>query len=142
MKIKVETVQVPTRVTTYIASDGKEFAKRNECENYESQLSLKGNRVIDRAIHNLNDFYTEEPMVLYNIESEDDWNLLVERVWFYRQSEKEFPGPGKYFAVEVYCGDHPNEYTITEYDDYMYNIRHYYNSVYKQLDNAYFELIS
>lgn len=133
-------VQVPKTLESYMSSDGFEFASRVECENHERALGFRGIKVIETAIKDLNDFYEERPMVMYNIENEDDWNILVERVWFYRQSEKQYPGPGKYLAVQEYCGDHPEEYSIYEYDSYMYNIRHYYNSVYKQLEDAYFEI--
>lgn len=139
MKIKVETIQVPKKVTTYIASDGKEFERRNECEVYEKNLPLKGQKVIDTAVKELYDFYNEYPMILYNIENEDDWNLLVERVWLYHQTEKEYPGPGKYFAVQTPCGDYPDEFLIEEYDKYMYDIRHYYESIYDELDKAYYK---
>lgn len=137
MKIKIETVQVPKKVVTYIASDGKEFERRNECEIYESKLPLKGHKVIDTAVKDLHDFFNEYPMILYNIENEDDWNLLVERVWMYHQTEKEYPGPGKYFAVQTPCGDYPDEFLIEEYDKYTYDIRHYYETAYDEFEKAY-----
>ena len=141
MKIKTEVINVPKTITTYVAEDGTEFHNRTECELYEKKMPLEGNKVIDTAIDELNDFYTEEPMILYNIENEDDWNLLVEHVWLYHQTEKEYPGPGKYLAIQTSCGDYPDEFAIHEYDSYMYDIRHYYNSVYKQLEDAYFEMV-
>ena len=139
MKIKTETIQVPKKVITYIASDGKEFERRNECETYEANLPLKGYKVVDTAVKDLYDFFNEYPMILYNIENEDDWNLLVERVWMYHQTEKEYPGPGKYFAIQTPCGDYPDEFLIEEYDKYMYDIRHYYKTVYDELDKAYYK---
>ena len=102
-------VQVPKTLESYMSSDGFEFASRTECENHERVLGFRGIKVIETAIKDLNDFYEERPMVMYNVENEDDWNTLVERVWFYRQSEKQYPGPGKYLAVQEYCGDHPEE---------------------------------
>lgn len=139
MKIKIETIQVPQKVVTYIASDGKEFVHRNECETYEANLPLKGYKVVDTAVKNLYDFFNEYPMILYNIENEDDWNLLVERVWMYHQTEKEYPGPGKYFAIQTPCGDHPDEFLIEEYDKYTYDMRHYYETVYDDLEKAYYK---
>ena len=139
MKIKSTTINVPQVIPTYIASDGKEFTIRRACEAYERSLPLKGIKVIDNAVKDLYDFYQEHPMILYNIESENDWNILVERVWFYRQSEKEYPGPGKYFAIQIPCGDYPDEYNIEEYDNYMADIRHYYNSTYDMLEDAYYK---
>jgi len=132
----VETRQV---MVSYVASDGYEFKDRAECERHEIAIGYKGIKVVETAVHELNDFYSEAPMVLYNIENEDDWNILVTRVWFYRQNEKVYPGPGKYLAVQEYGGDYPDEYYIHEYDNYMAGMRHYYNSVYKQLEDAYYE---
>lgn len=133
-------VQVPKTLESYMSSDGFEFASRTECENHERVLGFRGIKVIETAIKDLNDFYEERPMVMYNIENEDDWNTLVERVWFYRQSEKQYPGPGKYLAVQEYCGDHPEEYSIHAYDDYMNNINHYYNSFCDRMEDAYLEI--
>ena len=133
-------VQVPKTIESYISSDGFEFASRRECENHERALGFSGIKVIETAIKDLNDFYEERPMVMYNIENEDDWNILVERVWFYRQSEKQYPGPGKYLAVQEYCGDHPEEYSIYEYDTYMNNINRYYNDFCDRMEDAYLEI--
>ena len=133
-------VQVPKTLESYMSSDGFEFASRIECENHERVLGFRGVKVIETAIKDLNDFYEEHPMVMYNIENEDDWNTLVERVWFYRQSEKQYPGPGKYLAVQEYCGDHPEEYSIYEYDTYMNNINRYYNDFCDRMEDAYLEI--
>ena len=133
-------VQVPKTLESYMSSDGFEFANRIECENHERMLGFRGIKVIETAIKDLNDFYEERPMVMYNIENEDDWNVLVERVWFYRQSEKQYPGPGKYLAVQEYCGDHPEEYSIYEYDTYMNNINRYYNDFCDRMEDAYLEI--
>ena len=133
-------VQTPKIVESYVSSDGFEFASRAECETHEAALGFKGIKVVETAITNLNDFFSENPMTMYKIENEDDWNILVERVWFYRQSEKQYLGPGKYLAVQEYCGDHPEEYTIYEYDAYMNNINHYYNSFCDRMEDAYFEI--
>ena len=133
-------VQVPKTLESYMSSDGFEFANCTECENHERVLGFRGIKVIETAIKDLNDFYEERPMVMYNIENEDDWNTLVERVWFYRQSEKQYPGPGKYLAVQEYCGDHPEEYSIYAYDDYMHDINHYYNNFCDRMEDAYLEI--
>ena len=122
---------------SYMSSDGYEFANRAECEAHERALGFKGIKVIETAIDELNDFYEENPMILYKVENEDDWNVLVERVWFYRQSEKVYPGPGLYLAVPESCGDYPDEYIIYEYDEYMANIHHYYNRFCDDLEDAY-----
>ena len=133
-------VQVPKTLESYMSSDGFEFASRIECENHERMLGFRGIKVIETAIKDLNDFYEERPMVMYNVENEDDWNTLVERVWFYRQSEKQYPGPGKYLAVQEYCGDHSEEYSIYEYDTYMNNINRYYNDFCDRMEDAYLEI--
>ena len=133
-------VQVPKMMESYMSSDGYEFANRAECERHEHTLGFKGIKVVETAINELNDFYEENPMILYKVESEDDWNILVERVWFYRQSEKAYPGPGLYLAVQESCGDYPDEYTIYEYDEYMANIHHYYNRFCNDLEAAYLEI--
>ena len=133
-------VQTPKIVESYVSSDGFEFVNRTECKNHETALGFKGIKVVETAIKDLNDFYTEAPMILYNIENADDWNVLVERVWFCRQNEKGFPGPGKYFAIQENCGDYPDEYSIYEYDEYMHNINHYYNNFYNRMEDAYLEI--
>ena len=130
-------VQVPKTIESYMSSDGFEFANRSECENHEEALGFKGIKVVETAVKDLNDFYEEHPMVLYKVENEDDWNILVERVWFYRQSMKEYPGPGLYLAVKEYCGDYPEEYSIYEYDEYMNTVHHYYNRFCDDLEDAY-----
>lgn len=142
MKVKTEIVMAPKTVFTYIAEDGKEFSTKFQCEEYEASLPIKNYKVIDTAITDLNDFYSESPMTLYNIENENDWNTLVNRVWYNHQNEKEYPGPGKYFAVKEYCGDYPDEYTITKYDDYMGRVIHYFNSFYDQVEDAYMKFIT
>lgn len=130
-------VQVPKMMESYMSSDGYEFANRAECETHEYALGFKGIKVVETAINELNDFYEENPMILYKIENEDDWNILVERVWFYRQNEKVYPGPGLYLAVQESCGDYPDEYIIYEYDEYMANVHHYYNRFCDDLEDAY-----
>lgn len=143
MIIKTKTVQISKTITEYEASDGKIFDKRSDCETYERSLPTKNIEVIATAIGDgLYDFVSEQPMTLYNIKNEEDWNILVERVWFYRQTEKEFPGPGKYVAVEENCGDHPTEFSIYEYDTYMSYVLHDFNSFYKTMEDAYFEMIA
>ena len=137
MKVKTEVVMAPKTIYTYIAEDGKEFNSKYLCEEYEASLPIEKSKVLDTAIADLNDFFSEEPMILYNIENENDWNILVTRVWRGHQSEKEYPGPGKYFAVQEYCGDYPDEYLITEYDNYMSQVYHYYNNFCKQIEDAY-----
>lgn len=132
-------VQVPKMIESYMSSDDFEFANRAECEAHERALGFRGIKVVETAVKDLNDFYEERPMTLYNVENEEDWNVLVERVWFYRQSEKTYPGPGKYFAVKEYCGDYPDEYTIYEYNDYMNKLHHYYNEFCDQMEDAYRE---
>lgn len=142
MKIKEKTVyvQTPQHIKSYIASDGYEFEHRNDCENHEIALGYKGIKVVETAYTDLEDFYSEDSMALYKIENEDDWNILVERVWFYRQNEKEYPGPGLYFAVKEFCGDYPSEYTIYEYDNYMDKVHRYYNHFCNDMEDAYKEL--
>jgi len=130
-------VQVPKTLESYMSSDGFEFADRSECETHEMALGFKGVKVVETAVKNLNDFYEENPMILYKVENEEDWNILVERIWFYRQSEKTYPGPGLYLAVQESCGDYPDEYVIYEYDEYMANIHHYYNHYCDTLEDAY-----
>lgn len=132
-------VQTPKIVESYVSSDGFEFASRAECENHEVALGFKGVKVVETAIKDLNDFFSENPMIMYKIENENDWNTLVERVWFYRQNEKEFPGPGLYCAIKEYCGDYPDEYTVYEYDYYMNKIHHYYNHFCDDMEDAYRE---
>lgn len=139
MKVKTEIVMAPKTIYTYIAEDGKEFDSKRLCEEYEASLPVENAKVLDTAIADFCDFFSEDPMTLYNIENEDDWNILVTRIWCGHQNLKEYPGPGKYFAVREYCGDYPDEYVITEYDNYMSEVTHYYNSFYRQAENAYAE---
>ena len=137
MKINEKTITVEKHITTYIASDGTEFDSRWACESYEQRLPLKGEKVIDTAINDLNDFFTENPMTLYKIKNEEDWNLLVERVWFYRQGVPEYPGPGLYVAIKEYGGDHGDTYTIYEYDTYRSLIDHYYDDYCRETNKWY-----
>ena len=139
MKVKTEVVMAPKTVFTYIAEDGKEFDTKFRCEEYEASLPIKNRKVVDTAITNLEDFYSENEMTLYNIEDEDDWKTLVTKVWRNRQNRKDYPGPGKYFAIKEYCGDYPDEYAIAEYEDYMSRVTHYYNNFYNQVENAYMQ---
>ena len=125
-------VQTPKIVESYESSDGFEYASRAECESHERALGFRGVRVVETAIKDLNDFYDERPMTIYKVESEADWNVLVERVWFYRQNEKVYLGPGIYVAVRMDDGDYD--------DEYMNGINRYYNRFCNKIEDAFIEL--
>lgn len=133
-------VQTPKIIESYESSDGFEYASRAECESHERTLGFRGVKVVETAINDLNDFYDERPMTLYKVESEADWNVLVERIWFYRQNKRVYPGPGFYVAVQMNGGDYDDEYEIYEYDEYMNNLHHYYNEFCNRMEDAFQDL--
>lgn len=123
MKVHVEEIPTVTKVYHYIASDGTDFTSQWECERYERSLSFKGEYVIESAITNLHDYYNESnSATLYDIRNEDDWNLLVERVWYNRQNIKNYPGPDQYLVVCDDNGDYGPYYTIYDPEEYLEGI--------------------
>ena len=119
MKIIKKTHIVEQEYPVYVASDGKEFRTRFECELYEHKLGFKGIKVVETAIP-LRDFEGEHDATLYNIENEEDWNILVERVWFNRQYHiSKYPGPGVYYVITYPGGDYPDEYEVMKADQYL-----------------------
>lgn len=123
MQIKCKEVPKIEKEYYYVASDGKEFSNRWDCESYERRLGFKGISVIETAIEGLNHYYDDSSMIMYHIMSEEDWNILVERVWFHTQTGiKEYPGPGYYIANFCDGGDGRDWYHIYRVDEYLDNV--------------------
>ena len=133
MKIISKEIMIPTTVYEFIASDGQVFKTMHECEIYEHKLGFQDADVVTTAIHDFKDFECEHPMVIYNVKNEDDWNLLVERVWFDRQNWKSYRGPGHYIAIELDGGDYASTYWIDNAEeyitDYVENAQSYYDQI-------------
>lgn len=139
MKIDIRKQQRTVIEKVYIASNGKEFSSRGECERYEQKLGYKGIKVYETAIDGLNDFDGEREGVLYNIENEDDWDILTERVWFNRQVPAEFPGPGHYLVFRCDGGDYDDTYVIENAEEYLITLHHdlneYESLIYNEIAN-------
>lgn len=138
MKIDIKriTKSVPDTLITYISSDGYPFASRSDCEWHERRLGYNGIEVVETAKDGINEFFTERPITMYNIKNEEDWNILVERVWFQRQDVKEYPGPDIYLAIYNDNGDSPESYTICNYRKYIQNIQDEVNTFINDLSYA------
>lgn len=120
MKIKEQTVFVQSKqlIKSYISSDGYEFKYKHECITHERKIS-HNIPVIASAIHGLTDFDEDNPVILYNVKNEEDWNMLVEREWFYNQDLKIYPGPGIYMATVLNDGDYDDTYYIENAEQYL-----------------------
>lgn len=138
MKIDIKriTKSVPDTLVTYTSSDGYPFANRNDCEWHERRLGYKGIEVVETAQDGINEFFTERPITMYNIKNEEDWNILVERVWFYRQDVKEYPGPGIYLAMYDDGGDSSDSYIIYDYKKYIWDLQDKVNTFISDLSYA------
>ena len=139
MRVEYKKVQKTVMEKVYIASDGKEFCSKGECERHEQKLGYKGIKVYETAIDGLNDFDGEREGVLYNIENEDDWKVLAERVWFDNQMPAQYPGPGHYLAFYCDGGDYDGTYVIENAEEYLATLRHnlneYENLIYNEIAN-------
>lgn len=135
MKVEVREVPATKLKKVYIASDGTEFDNKSDCKLYEIELGYKGIKVWETAIHDLYDFDGVNPASLYNIENEEDWNFLVERVWFNTQTPKEYPGPGHYLAIYYDGGDYDGSYFIEDAEQYITGLHHSINSYEEQIYN-------
>lgn len=122
MITKYRDIPTTKREYYYVASDGKEFDDKRECVAYEHTLSLKGIPVIENQIENLTCYWDEGSMTMYNITDENDWNILVERVWFGHQTTKKYPGSGVYLAKWNDGGDNGGWYTVILVENYIADI--------------------
>ena len=66
MRVERKEVQKTVMEKVYIASDGKEFYSRRECQYYEQKLGYKGIKVCETAVDDLNDLM-ENARVFYII---------------------------------------------------------------------------
>ena len=139
MRVERKEIQKTVMEKVYIASDGKEFYSRRECQYYEQKLGYKGIKVCETAVDDLNDFDGEHEGVLYNIENENDWKVLVERVWFDNQIPEKYPGPGHYLAFYCDGGDSDGHYVIENAEEYLSTLRHnlneYESLIYNEIAN-------
>ncbi len=126
MRTLTKTEVKEFKYTVYVASDGTEFEDRFECERYEDKLGFKGIEVVETAIP-CRDFEGEHDAMLYNVKNEEDWKILVERVWFHRQynTTDNFPGPGVYYVITYPGGDYPDDYEVHNADEYLKDFHHY-----------------
>ena len=125
MRAVTKTEVKEVKRIVYVASDGTEFENHSECERYERKLGFKGIEVIETAIP-CSDFEGEHQAMLYNVKNEEDWKILVERVWCYHQYNvsNEFPGPGVYYVIAYPGGDYPDEYEVHNADEYLNDFYH------------------
>lgn len=126
MRALTKTEVKEVKRVVYVASDGTEFETQFECEHYERELGFKGIEVIETAIP-CSDFEGEYHAMLYNVKNEEDWKILVERVWFHRQynTTENFPGPGVYYVITYPGGDYPDDYEVHNADEYLKDFYHY-----------------
>ena len=126
MRALTKTEVKEVKYTVYVASDGTEFDTCVECERYERKLSLKGIEVVETAIP-CSDFEGEHYAMLYNVKNEEDWKILIERVWCHHQYNisEEFPGPDVYYVIIYPNGDYPDEYEVHKAEEYLKNFYHY-----------------
>lgn len=123
MKIEVRDVQVIKKECHYIASDGTDFISRYECEEYERKLHYEDTWVIKTSVM-YRDFWTDNPAIIYHIVTEEDWNILVDKVWKNKQDLKKFSGGTYYIAVE----NDDNTYTVMPIDKYVEDIHDCFNT--------------
>ena len=105
--------------TTYVASDGKEFMFRSDCEVYEKRLAIDSHPVFSTSIaaRTYPDDYSAR---LYNIRSKEDYDFFIAHVGIYSWSVNQWGdfGPGWYLCYSVDGGDYADY-------NYLYNYKAY-----------------
>ena len=119
-EIREETIIRPRNI--YIANDGTEFYKEDDCRAYELSIMKEKPKVLATAIKNVKSFYEELPAIIYHVESIDDWEILKNYVWGRNISWEKYIGPGDYIAIEDDQGDYDPSYNVYEINSYCSDI--------------------
>ena len=126
MRTEVREIPIVQREWVYIAKDGKEFSRQDECLRYEYSLDTDKPQVVATAIHSLHSFEGDSPAIIYHIDSEEDWNYLFNYVWERHLctglSWNKYRGPQDYIAIENDGGDYHETYTVYPLEEYLEDI--------------------
>lgn len=110
--------------TIYVASDGKEFRFRSDCERYEKRLMVESHPVFKSGI-SARTFYDDIYADLYFIRSEEDYQFFVHNigtVYLSHESWQDGAGPGWYLFYMEDGGDYADThyfYKLEEYEKYF-----------------------
>ena len=111
--------------TFYIASDGKEFRFKSDCELYEKRLEVERHPVFKSHIKTRT-FYEDYMAHLYYFRSEDDYEFWCANIgtrFLSTDHWKEGFGPGWYLFYCVDGGDHADSNYLYKLDEYKKDCR-------------------
>lgn len=115
--------------TVYVASDGKEFLFKSDCELHEKQLEIQSHPVF-LSRREARTFWDEYGASLYCLSSQSDYEFWISNIGtphLRRNHWQEGYGPGWYIFYTIDGGDS---------DDYRYlfKLDEYINGIHDQVD--------
>ena len=116
--------------TVYVASDGKEFWFKSDCEMYEKILEIQKHPVFASCITGVRTFDDEYGATLYYLGSQEDYAFWLAHAGAYHLCVNQWDegyGCGWYLYYSVDGGDYAD-------DQYLYKLDEYINKIQDQLD--------
>lgn len=119
--------------TVYIASDGKEFSFKSDCELHERNLEIKNHPVFASCITGVRTFGDDYGATLYYLGSQEDYKFWFKHSGAYHLVVNQWDegyGRGWYLFYTVDGGDHQD-------DHYLYKLDEYYRGIKQELEDWY-----
>ena len=123
--------------TIYVASDGKEFRFKSECEFYEKQLEVQNHPVFKSWIK-ARVFWDDYAAGLYYIRNEEDyefWCANIGTQYLNVDHWEDGFGPGWYLFYSVDGGDYADSRYLYKLDEYEREIRHQFDEWHDDVEN-------
>lgn len=123
--------------TIYVASDGKEFRFKSECEIYEKQLEVQNHPVYKSWIR-ARTFWDDYAADLYYIRNEEDYEFWCENIGTQYLNVDHWEdgfGPGWYLFYSVDGGDYTDSRYLYKLDEYEREIRHQLDEWHDDVEN-------
>ena len=123
--------------TIYVASDGKEFRFKSECEIYEKQLEVQNHPVYNAWIK-ARTFWDDYAANLYYIRNKEDYEVWCENIGIQYLNVDHWEdgfGPGWYLFYSVDGGDYADRRYLYKLDEYEREIRHQFDNWHDDVEN-------
>ena len=111
--------------TVYVASDGKEFLFKSDCELHEKQLKIESHPVF-LSRKEVRTFWEDYHATLYYLGSQSDYEFWISNIgtpFLQINNWRDGYGPGWYMFYTIDGGDYADDRYLYKLDEYMKEIQ-------------------
>lgn len=118
----------PERIVTetiYVASDGKEFRFKSDCEAHEKRIEIESHPVFKSRVK-ARTFYEDNMAWLYYFRSGEDYEFWLDNIgtrYLNRDHWKDGFGPGWYLFYSEDGGDYADSHYLYKLEEYEKDCR-------------------